>query len=115
SATILLLPELASARSRMHGIFVQLGGMLLFFGLGWTSIFLAVDLSIILCVTFLLTIFFLVKRRKLKPGQYGKVKLLLIVIFGFELMALVWTQDYMNPLAPEAYSVGRRFVHVDTL
>ena len=115
SVTALLLPGALRSISRLNIAVLQTAVLFGLFLVGWISILLEIDLTIILYATFSVSILYQVKFVRASIGKYKAIKIVLIVLIGLDLAASVWTPDYMNPLAPEAYAVGLRFVHVDTL
>lgn len=115
SITIILLPQTLQLFSSLHTAVLQAAVILFFFVLGWISILLRIDLTIILYLTFFLSLFVFIRNKGFTIGGRRAIKIFSIIFFALELVSLVWTQDYMNPLSPEAFAIGLRFVHVDTL
>ena len=115
SVTLILLPEALKPLCRLNGAFRQTIVLVSFFLLGWVSILLNVNLVVIVYAAFAVALYSQFRFKVVSFQKRKALKLALIILFGLELTATAWTPDYMNPLAPEAYAVGLRFVHVDTL
>ena len=66
SISVILLPIVLREFSDLPDAFLQVLTLLFFFLLGWISILLKVDLSAVLYLVFLISVFFFFKKKELK-------------------------------------------------
>lgn len=115
STSIILLPDFLRLFFKQSVAILQVVVLLFFFALGWISILLHVNLTILVQVIFLVTLITFFRKRIFNLHENRFQKVTLFIFIGLALVYLVWMQDYMNPLAPEAFAAGIRYSHVDTL
>lgn len=115
SISILVLPEVLRNFISLSTALLQVIVLLFFFLLGWLAILVGLDLSAVLYGSCILTLWYFFKRKIFFNTKKKAAKIMLFIFLSFALVYQVWTQDYMNPLSPEAFAAGFRFAHVDTL
>jgi hypothetical protein len=115
SLTLIILPHSLHQRSTLPLPFLQLLLLIFYLVTGWISILLNINLSSVIYVIFLLSAYLFFFRTKGVRGEFRMIlKLVLILCLSMVLLKQVWTQNYLNPLAPEAYVGGNNFLHQDT-
>ena len=113
SLSIILLPAVLQRYFKLPISALQLAVLIFFFAFGWISILLDADFSIILYLTSLIGIYFFLRNISLEINNRTLVVGLMNFFLAIKLISIVWSQVYLEPLAPEAYAVGN--VHLDTL
>ena len=115
SVCLILLPGALQSVTTFSESLTQLLTLVVFFVLGWISIAFDISLSFIVLVTSIICLFHLVSSAKRNSKRIPLIATVPYLALGVSIMGLVWTQDYMNPLFPEAFATGFGFTHTDTL
>ncbi|MFZ1749166.1 MAG: hypothetical protein WAU01_03205 [Saprospiraceae bacterium] len=114
SISILLLPRALSAVSNLPRALSQILILVLFFLVGWLSIFTDLKFSFIIYPAAFFSIFFYLRQFNRSKSQLGFIGLLLVFLIGLKIISILWTTNYyLDPLAPEYFPLGR--FHIDTL
>ncbi|MCX8489644.1 MAG: hypothetical protein ORN54_01095, partial [Cyclobacteriaceae bacterium] len=113
---VLNLPIELYTRVNVPLAIMQLVVLFLFFVAGWLSILLQIQLTFLIYLLFVISIYLFVRKNNLLRSKsvWHSYKWFIICI-ALALIEHVWLQDYLNPMAPESYFVGQDFVHIDTL
>lgn len=115
SVCLILLPGTLRSIITLPEALIQLLTLAFFLILGWISIAFDINLSFIVLLTSVVCLFHFFRSVKLTSNRIPLKAIVPYIALGLTLIGLVWTQDYMNPLFPEAFATGFRFTHTDTL
>ena len=111
--SIILLPGVLQLFFKLPLALLQSAVLALFFALGWISLLLQVDLSVLIYPISIAVIYFTLRKISYKVSKGTIVIAVLMIFITFKLISIIWSQLYGNPLAPEVYSIG--YLHLDTL
>lgn len=115
SIAVLLMPNFLRHFLKQSIAILQVIAIALLFAAGWIAILLHIEVKILVYVMFLISVILFVREIISTSRRIRLAHLILFAFLGLALVYLLWMQDYMNPLAPEAFAAGIRYSHVDTL
>lgn len=93
----------------------QIVTLTFYFVLGWISISLDLTLSFVVFCTAIVCLIYLAAVLRVHLKDLSAAAIVPYLAMAFTLVGLLWTQDYINPLLPEAIATGFGFIHADTL